>query len=372
MGVPLLDLKAQYRELKDELDAAIAEVMENAAFIGGPKVKALEEAIASYCGTRYAVACGNGTDALFLIMAALGIGPGDEVITTPFTFFATVECITHVGATPVFVDIEPGTYNMDVTQVEAAITSRTKAILPVHIFGQCVDMDPLLAIAKRHDLIVIEDACQAIGATYKGRKAGSLARAAAFSFFPSKNLGCAGDGGIITTDDEELAARARKLASHGTTKKYFHDTFGVNSRLDAIQAAILLVKLPHLDRWNAERRAAAAIYDELIDGVAGLELPIARDYGEPVYHLYIVKAKDTETAERVMGALAAAGIGTALYYPLALHEQAAFSTVPGYVRPSLPVAESCDGRTFALPCFPGITREQQELVASVVKGALGA
>lgn len=279
MGVPLLDLKSQYRELKTELDAAIAEVMENAAFIGGPKVKALEEAIASYCGTRYAVACGNGTDALFLIMAALGIGPGDEVITTPFTFFATVECITHVGATPVFVDIEPGTYNMDVTQVEAAITSRTKAILPVHIFGQCVDMDPLLAIAKRHDLIVIEDACQAIGATYKGRKAGSLARAAAFSFFPSKNLGCAGDGGIITTDDEELAARARKLASHGTTKKYFHDTFGVNSRLDAIQAAILLVKLPHLDRWNAERRAAAAIYDELLKGVEGLELPIARDYG---------------------------------------------------------------------------------------------
>ncbi|MDI6692639.1 MAG: DegT/DnrJ/EryC1/StrS family aminotransferase [Anaerosomatales bacterium] len=372
MGVPLLDLKGQYRELKTELDAAIAEVMENAAFIGGPKVKALEDAIAAYVGTAHAVACGNGTDALFLIMAALGIGKGDEVITTPFTFFATVEAIVHTGATPVFVDIEPGTYNMDVAQVEAAITPRTKAILPVHIFGQCVDMDPLLEIADRHGLIVVEDACQAIGATYKGKKAGSLARAAAFSFFPSKNLGCAGDGGIITTDDEALAAACRKMAQHGTTKKYFHDSFGVNSRLDALQAAILLVKLPHLDAWNAERRAAAAVYDELLADVSGLELPVVREYGDAVFHLYIVKAADTEMAERVMRALNEAGIGTALYYPLALHEQEALAKLPGFQRPSLPVAESCDGRTFALPCFPGITAEQQREVVRVVKEALGA
>lgn len=372
MGVPLLDLKGQYRELKTELDAAIAEVMENAAFIGGPKVKALEDAIAAYVGTAHAVACGNGTDALFLIMAALGIGKGDEVITTPFTFFATVEAIVHTGATPVFVDIEPGTYNMDVAQVEAAITPRTKAILPVHIFGQCVDMDPLLEIADRHGLIVVEDACQAIGATYKGKKAGSLARAAAFSFFPSKNLGCAGDGGIITTDDEALAAACRKMAQHGTTKKYFHDSFGVNSRLDALQAAILLVKLPHLDAWNAERRAAAAFYNELLADVSGLELPVVREYGDAVFHLYIVKAADTETAERVMHALNEAGIGTALYYPLALHEQEALAKLPGFQRPSLTVAESCDGRTFALPCFPGITAEQQREVVRVVKEALGA
>lgn len=370
MGVPLLDLKAQYRELKTELDAAIFDVMENAAFIGGPKVKALETAMAEYCGTEHAVACANGTDALFLIMAALGIGKGDEVITTPFTFWATVECIQHVGATPVFVDIEPGTYNMDISQVEAAITPRTKAILPVHIFGQCVDMDALLEIAEKHGIVVIEDACQAIGATYRGKRAGSLGRAAAFSFFPSKNLGCAGDGGCITTNDAELAARARKLAQHGTSKKYFHDAFGTNSRLDALQAAILLVKLPHLDRWNAERRAGATVYGELLAGIEGLELPVAREYGDAVYHLYIVKAESADVASRIMAALGEAGIGTALYYPLALHEQEAFAGMEGFMKPSLPVAESCDGRTFALPCFPGITRAQQEEVARAVRAAL--
>lgn len=371
MGIPLLDLKTQYRELQTELDAALGDVMSNAAFIGGPKVKELEAAIAEYCGTEHAVACANGTDALFLIMAAAGIGKGDEVITTPFTFFATVEAIAHVGATPVFVDIEPGTYNMDLSQLEAAITDRTKAIMPVHIFGQCVDMDVLAEIAERHDLLVVEDACQAIGATYRGRRAGGIGHAAAFSFFPSKNLGCAGDGGIITTNDADLAAKARKLASHGTTKKYFHDTFGTNSRLDALQAAILLVKLPHLDRWNAERRAAAAVYDEQLAGVSGLELPVMRDYGDAVYHLYIVKAESADEASRLMGALSEAGIGTALYYPLALHEQEVFTSQPGYAKPSLPVAESCDARTFAIPCFPGITREQQDEVVSVLKGALG-
>jgi dTDP-4-amino-4,6-dideoxygalactose transaminase len=368
MGIPLLDLKAQYLDLKGELDAAWADVMGNAAFIGGPKVKALEEAVAAYCGTSHAVACANGTDALFLILAALGIGKGDEVITTPVTFFATVEAIVHVGATPVFVDIESGTYNLDVTKLEAAVTPRTKAIMPVHIFGQCVDMGALNAIASKHGLVVVEDACQAIGATYKGARAGSLACAAAFSFFPSKNLGCAGDGGMITTDDAELAAKCRKLASHGASKKYYHDAFGTNSRLDALQAAILLVKLPRLDGWNAQRRAAAAVYDELLAGCE-LELPVAREYGEAVYHLYIVKAASTERAEAIMAALKDAGIGTALYYPLALHEQEALATLPGWVRPSLPVAESCDARTFALPCFPGITREQIEEVVRVVREA---
>jgi dTDP-4-amino-4,6-dideoxygalactose transaminase len=370
MGIPLLDLKAQYVGLKDELDAVWFDVMGNASFIGGPRVKAIEEQIAAYCGTKYAVACANGTDALFLIMHALGIGKGDEVITTPFTFFATVECIAHLGATPVFTDIEPGTYNMDVSQVEAAITDKTRAILPVHIFGQCVDMDPLLEIAERRGVIVVEDACQAIGATYKGKKAGSLARAAAFSFFPSKNLGCAGDGGIITTDDEELAKAAKKMASHGSSKKYYHDTFGTNSRLDSLQAGILSVKLPHLDEWNAQRAAAAAAYGELLADTA-LELPIVRDFGEAVYHLYIVKADSAETASKVIGALGAAGIGTALYYPLALHEQEVFalSDIPV---PVLPVAESCDMRTFALPAFPGITRDQIEEVVRVVKEALAS
>jgi len=367
MGIPLLDLKAQYRDLKAELDAVWFETMEGAGFIGGPRVKALEQQIADYVGTEHCVACGNGTDALFLIMAALGIGKGDEVITTPFTFFATAECIAHLGATPVFVDIEPGTYNMDVAKVEAAITSRTKAILPVHIFGQCVDMDALVEIAAEHDLEIIEDACQAIGATYKGKKAGSLARAAAFSFFPSKNLGAAGDGGCVTTDDAVLAAKMRKLAAHGTTKKYFHDTFGVNSRLDSLQAGILSVKLPHLDTWNAQRREAAAVYDELLAGTPDLELPVVRDFGEAVYHLYIVKSS---RADEVMAAMGEAGIGTALYYPLSLDEQEVFTKQDGYRIPELPVAHSCDGTTFALPAFPGITRAQIEEVVSVVKGVL--
>lgn len=369
MGIPLLDLKKQYRDLKSELDAVWFETMEGAGFIGGPKVKELETAIAEYTGAAHCVPCANGTDALFLILAGLGIGKGDEVITTPFTFFATAESIAHVGATPVFIDIEPGTYNIDVSLIEAAITPRTKAIMPVHIFGQCADMDAINTLAEKHGLIVIEDACQAIGATYKGRPAGSLARAAAFSFFPSKNLGCAGDGGCITTDDAELAAACRKIAAHGTSRKYYHDALGVNSRLDALQAAILLVKLPHLDRWNDERREAAAYYNEQFVGIADLELPVEREYGRMVYHLYIVKSP---RAVEVMDALKEAGIGTALYYPLSLHEQEAFTLREGYVKPSLPVAESCDNTTFALPAFPGITREQLEEVASVVKTALGA
>lgn len=372
MAIPLLDLKAQYQQLKPELDAAWSECMTNAAFIGGPKVKELEAAIAEYCGTKHAVACANGTDALFLILAAAGIRKGDEVITTPFTFWATVEAIQHIGATPVFVDIEPGTYNMDVAQLEAAITPRTKAILPVHIFGQCVDMDAVHAIAEKHGLMVFEDACQAIGATYKGKRAGSLARAAAFSFFPSKNLGCAGDGGAITTDDANLAAECRLLASHGSNRKYYHDAFGTNSRLDALQAAILLVKLPHLDEWNAQRRAAAALYAELLAGVEGLELPVSRDYGETVFHLFIVKAATVELADKVMAAMKEAGIGTAKYYPLALHEQPAMESLAAFSKPSLPVAESCDERTFALPAFPGITPEQQQEVAAVVRAALGS
>lgn len=364
MGIPLLDLKAQYLELKDEFDAVWSDVMGNAGFIGGPRVAALEREVAAYCGTEHCVACANGTDALFLIMAALGIGRGDEVITTPWTFFATVECIKHVGATPVFVDIEPGTYNMDVSKIEALITDKTKAIVPVHIFGQCVDMDALLDIAERHGLVVVEDACQAIGATYKGKRAGSLARAAAFSFFPSKNLGCAGDGGCITTDDKELADRARLLATHGMPEKYLHTEFGTNSRLDALQAGILSVKLPHLDRWNTERRDAAKYYDAALEGIGDLEMPVEREYGEMVYHLYILKS---DRAHDVVGALGEAGIGSAIYYPLALHKQKCFETIPGWEVPSLPVAEASEDHTFALPCFPGITREQQDQVIAVVK-----
>ena len=365
MAIPLLDLKAQYLELKDELDSAVGEVMSSAGFIGGPHVRGLEEEIAEYCGVKHAVACGNGTDALFLILAALGISKGDEVITTPFTFIATAEAIAHVGAVPVFVDIEPDTYNIDVAQVEAAVTERTKAIMPVHIFGQCADMDPLRDLAASRGLRLIEDACQAIGATYRGAHAGGLADVAAFSFFPSKNLGCAGDGGMLTTDDDDIAAACRTMANHGTTVKYFHDTIGVNSRLDALQAAILRVKLPHLDRWNAERRAAAAVYGELLAGLP-LDLPVVREYGESVYHLYIVASPERD---RLMEELRSAGIGTAAYYPVPLHRQEAFAHL-GHAEGSLPVAEAACPQTFALPAFPGITRAQQEEVAAVLRDAL--
>lgn len=361
MGVPLLDLRAQYASMKSEIDAAVAEVMDSAHFIGGPKVSELSQAVADYCGAGHAVPCGNGTDALFLILAAMGVGKGDEVITTPFTFFATAESIAHVGAKPVFVDIEPDTYNMDVSKVEAAVTENTRAIMPVHIFGQVVDVDPLNEIARRHGLRVIEDACQAIGATYRGRRAGSLAEAAAFSFFPSKNLGCAGDGGMLVTDDEELAAAARKLANHGTSKKYYHDAMGVNSRLDALQAAILLAKLPHLDEWNARRRDAAAVYDELLAD-SGLGLPVIRDRGESAHHLYIVRSPERG---RLMDALREADIGTAMYYPRSLHLQEVFSSL-GYSEGDLPASEAAEKETFAIPLFPEITREQQERVVSVL------
>ncbi len=365
MAVPLLDLQAQYESIRGEIDAAVADVMESARFIGGPKVAEIEERVADFCGVEHAVACGNGTDALFLILAALGIRKGDEVITTPFTFFATAESISHVGATPVFVDIEPDTYNMDVARVEAAITERTKAIMPVHIFGQCVDMDPLNEIAERHGLVVVEDACQAIGATYGGRRAGALSNAAAFSFFPSKNLGAAGDAGMLVTDDAGLAAATRKKANHGTSKKYFHDDTGVNSRLDSLQASILLAKLPHLDDWNARRREAAAVYDELLAGT-GLTLPVSRDHGDPVYHLYIVRSP---LREALMAALKDAGIGTAVYYPRSLHLQDVYADL-GYREGDLPQAEAAQEETFAIPLFPEITREQQEEVVAVLKDAL--
>jgi dTDP-4-amino-4,6-dideoxygalactose transaminase len=358
-------LKAQYESIQDEIDGAVAEVMGSAHFIGGPNVAAIGEAVAQSCGVAHGVPCGNGTDALFLILAALGIGKGDEVITTPFTFFATAESIAHVGATPVFVDIEPDTYNLDVSAVEAAVAERTAAIMPVHIFGQVVDMDPLREIARRHGLAVIEDACQAIGATYKGRRAGALGDAAAFSFFPSKNLGCAGDGGMIVTDDESLAAVARKKANHGTRVKYFHDDMGVNSRLDALQAAILLAKLPHLDEWNARRRDAAAVYDEMLADV-DIVTPTVRDYGDSAYHLYIVRSPKRE---EIMAALKDAGIGTAVYYPRSLHLQDVFADL-GYAEGSLPSSEAAERETFAIPLFPEITRAQQEEVVGTLSSVV--
>ncbi len=366
MPVPLLDLKAQYASVRPEVDAAIAEVIDGTAFIGGPKVAELEDKIADLCGTKHAVGCASGTDALILALEGLGIGSGDEVITTPFTFVATAESISLVGARPVFVDIEADTYNIDSALIEAAVTERTKAIMPVHIFGQAAEMDRILEIARENQLRVVEDACQAIGGSYKGRPVGSLGDAAAFSFFPSKNLGCAGDGGILTTDNEELAAVSARLRTHGTGKKYYHDLLGHNSRLDALQAAILLVKLPHLAEWNRRRREKAAVYDRLLEGVS-VGRPVCTDYIEHACHLYIIRSP---RRDEIVAALKAAAIGTGAYYPVPLHLQEVYRPL-GYSQGDLPVAEAACSQTLALPLFPEITEEQQRQVVETVRSVVG-
>jgi dTDP-4-amino-4,6-dideoxygalactose transaminase len=367
VAIPLLDLKAQYAQLKDELDAAITDVMSSASFILGPKVKALEEEIAAYVGTKHAVGLASGTDAIILGLEAMGVGKGDSVVTTPFSFFATSEGIARVGATPIFVDIEPDTYNIDPEQVKAHIKPTTKAIMPVHIFGQPADTDALHAIADPRGAHVVEDACQAIGAEYKGRKAGSLGRFAAFSFFPSKNLGGAGDGGMITTDDGDLAEALKMLRAHGSKKKYVNEVLGHNSRLDALQAAIVSVKLPYLDGWNRQRREAAAVYDELFAG-SEVVTPVVRDWAVSAFHLYVMRVPNRPAVEAALGA---AGIGSGVYYPIPLHLLGAHHDL-GYKPGDLPVAEAAAQETLAIPLFPGITRAQQEEVARTVLGALGS
>jgi len=365
MGIPLLDLKAQYLAIKEQIDAAVLNVLDSAKFILGPEMKALEKEIAAYCGTREAVAVANGTDALVLTLKALGIGPGDEVITSPFTFFASAETVAQVGATPVFVDIDPVTLNMDLDQLEDKITSKTKAIIPVHIFGQMVDVERVMEIAARHDLKVIEDAAQAIGAEYRGRRAGSLGHAGTFSFFPTKNLGGYGDGGMIVTDDEHLAAELRMLRFHGCQTKYYHEKVGYNSRLDEIQAAILRVKLQYLDQWNEGRRQKAATYDRLLAGLT-LTLPGCDPLAKPIYHLYVLR---THKRQELMAALTAAGIANAIYYPVPLHLQRAFRYL-GYKEGDFPVAEQACREALAIPCYPELTIEQQETVAAVLKETL--
>ncbi|MDI6816851.1 MAG: DegT/DnrJ/EryC1/StrS family aminotransferase [Actinomycetota bacterium] len=362
MSIPLLDLKAQYGAIKDELEAAVLDVLRNTQYILGPKVAEFEKALAEYCGTQYAVGVANGTDALVLALDALGVGPGDEVITSPFTFYASAECISRLGATPVFVDIEADTYNLDAAQLEAKITSRTKAIIPVHIFGQPAKMDEINKVADAHGLKVIEDACQAIGAEYRGRKVGTLGDAACFSFFPSKNLGGAGDGGAVVTDDEELAAKVRALRQHGSTKKYYHGLVGYNSRLDALQAAILLVKLGYLDGWNDARRDKAQLYNKLFAG-AELVVPVALDYVKHAYHLYVVRVPNRASVETV---LKEAGIGCGVYYPVPLHLQDVYSGL-GYKLGDLPVSEAASHETLAIPLYPELKPEDMERVAELVK-----
>ncbi|MBO10316.1 MAG: transcriptional regulator [Planctomycetaceae bacterium] len=361
--VPFIDLSAQHQPIADELLAAVSRVLENGQFILGEEVAALEAEIASFCDSRYAISCASGTDALVLSLMALGIGPGDEVITSPFTFFATAGAIHRVGATPVFVDIEPGGFNICPKLTAAAITENTKAIIPVHLFGQTADMEPLWRLAVLHDIPVIEDACQAIGARYQGRQAGVLGTMGCFSFFPTKNLGGAGDGGIITLDDKDLAARLTHLRVHGDIGGYNHVAVGFNSRLDALQAAILRIKLTRLEEWTEQRIESAAHYDHLIDAQGlgdWITRPAVDDTFRHVYNQYTIRVPAFER-DSILESLRDDGIGCALYYPTPLHLQPCFESL-GYSIGSLPHAEAAAAEVISLPIAPGIDAVSRERV----------
>jgi dTDP-4-amino-4,6-dideoxygalactose transaminase len=361
MNVPLLDLRRQYRTIKGEIDAAIAEVVESQIFRLGPKVAALELGIAEYCGTRRAVGVASGTDAILLALMAAGVGRDDEVITTSYTFFATAGAITRVGAVPVFVDIDRATYNIDPARIEAVITERTKAVMPVHLYGQCADMDPILKVAEAHGVPVIEDAAQAIGSEYRGHRAGSMGLFGCFSFFPSKNLGAFGDGGMITTDDDEMADLLISLREHGQTEAYHHWTIGTNSRLDAIQAAVLSVKLRHLDSWSDGRTANADYYDSRFEGTAVVP-PKREEWNRHIYNQYIIRVPNRDG---LLAHLREKGIGCAIYYPVPLHLQECFRVL-GYSEGDLPEAEKAALETISIPVFSLLTDEERAFVADMV------
>lgn len=362
MTIPALDLKHQYMAIENEIDAAIKDVLRSAQFILGPAVKELEGRLAAYCGCAHAVGVASGTDALRLALAALGVGPGDEVITTPFTFIATANTVNRTGAKPVFADIDPRTFNISPTAIASAITSRTRGILPVHLFGQPADMDPILSLAEKHNLFVIEDAAQAVGACYKGRKASSLGTAGSLSFFPSKNLGAYGDGGMVVTNDAALAKRIDVLRRQGGAVKYQAEMLGFNSRLDTLQAAILGVKLNYLDRWQAARRAVAGRYNALLAGT-----PVATPHESPavyhVYHQYTIRAPRRDALKAF---LELRGIESTVYYPTPLHRQALYAGF-GYPHGSLPESERAATEVLSLPMFPELTEAQQAEVAGAIR-----
>ena len=365
--LPLVDLDAQHRGLRTEIDAAIARVFASSRFILGEEVAAFERDFAAYCGVDHAIGCGNGTDALELALWATGVGPGDEVITVAHTFAATAEAILRCGAVPVFVDVRDDTLLMDVAAVEAAITPRTRALVPVHLYGSCVEMTRLTELAQRHGLRVVEDAAQAHGATTSaGRRAGTVGDAGCFSFYPGKNLGACGDAGAVVTSDADIAQRVRSARDHGRTTKYEHAVGGRNSRMDAIQGAILGVKLRHLDTWNARRRAVAAAYRSRLD-VLPMVRPVAvPDDGEAVQHLFVVRVPERD---RVGDALAAAGIATGVHYPIPLHRQAAFAAMS---RARLPVTEAAAEEILSLPIFPELTQTDVDRVADALAAATRA
>jgi dTDP-4-amino-4,6-dideoxygalactose transaminase len=361
MKLQMVDVVGQYQTIKTDVDAAVHRVLDSGQFILGREVGELESAIAEYVGVRHALGCASGTDALQIALMALGIGPGDEVISTPFTFVATAETIGIVGATPVYVDIDPKTFNIDPAKIERAITPRTRAIIPVHLYGQPADMDPIMEIARRRGLVVIEDAAQALGASYQGRKVCSLGHIGCISFFPSKNLGCFGDGGMITTNDPELDAKMRIIAAHGSKIRYYHDVLGINSRLDTIQAAILNVKLKHLDRWNTARQQAATRYTALLAAVP-VTPPAVDSRGVHIFHQYTLRAPRRDA---LAASLKEAGIPHAVYYPVPLHLQKAFAS-SGNKRGDFPITEQAAAEVISLPMHTELSEEQQRFVMDAI------
>ena len=366
MKIPILDLSVQYQQIAGEIGDAVARVLGNQKFILGPEVAELEKELAPYCHCVEAVGCASGSDALLLALMACDVNPGDEVITTPFSFFATVASIVRLGAKPVFVDIEDSTFNIDPTQIEGAMTSHTKAIMPVHLFGQCADMDQINGIAGKSNVRVIEDAAQAIGAEVHGRRAGSLGAVGCFSFYPSKNLGGAGDGGLLTTNDATLAENLRMLRAHGAKKKYYHNRVGINSRLDGLQAAILRVKFRYLDQWAQARRQNAQRYRELFRhadlGSDAIRLPAETERSLHVYNQFVIRARDRD---KLKSWLADRGVGTEIYYPLPLHMQECFVDL-GYQKGDFPVAERAADEALAIPVYPELTANAQEYVVETI------
>lgn len=363
MNVPFLNLKVQYQSLREPINAAIQEVLDATAFAGGPFVEKFEKEFAAYCGCKHAAGVGNGTDALWFALLALGIGPGDEVITVPHTFIATAEAISLTGAKPVFVDIDEVTYTMAPERIEAAITPRTRAIIPVHLYGQTADMDPIVGVARQHGLAVIEDACQAHGARYRNQPAGSLADIACFSFYPGKNLGAYGEAGGVVSNREDLIAKIKVLRDHGQPRKYMHSVIGWNGRMDGIQGAVLSVKLKHLDTANNARRRHAARYAELLAGIPSLILPAEAPFARHVYHVYAVRCPQRD---HVLQKLAERGVHGGIHYPVPLHLQAAYSELK-LTQGMFPVSERCAAEELSLPMFPELTDEQVEYVASQVR-----
>jgi dTDP-4-amino-4,6-dideoxygalactose transaminase len=371
MKIPLVDLKAQYDSLKSEIDKAIAGVIEGTQFILGSEVRAFEAETASYCQTKYAVGVASGTDALQLAVLACGIKPGDEVITTPFTFIATAETVAKCGAVPVFIDIDPKTYNIDPGKIKAKITKKTRAILPVHLYGQPADMDPILELAAKYNLKVIEDCAQALGSKYKSKKVGSMGDAGCLSFFPSKVLGAYGDGGMVVTNNPEVAEKVTQLRNHGSTRKYFYDMAGFNSRLDELQAAILRVKLRHLDEWLEVRRLKASLFSRLLGRIEGVEPPYEAPYGYHVFNYYTIRLNNARfNRDKLQEYLRGQGVATAIYYPLSLHLQGVYQSL-GYKAGDFPESEKAQEVVLSLPIYPELHDDEIEKIARLVDSAGG-